>query len=105
MTDDLRGTDRTTRQIQAAPHDAIYVVASSGEAKYVRALADHLDRRDLVVRQALDARSRLLGRRDQPVVIDHYVHEYPKLSRRELELLWATSWIVDPGVIEGTRHD
>lgn len=48
MSDFERGTDRTTRQIEQAPKDAVYVCPSVRSISYHRKLAVYLGRQDLV---------------------------------------------------------
>lgn len=68
----LRGTGRTTRQINDAPQGAYYVWISSA-IHYPRALARHLGRDDLmfVSPDWLERADNYRGRRGLKVVVDH----------------------------------
>lgn len=66
-----RGTGLTTKQMQDAPRDAVFVWCNS-HVSYPRALAKALDRADLVVRPLswLELRN-VMGRTFPGLVVDH----------------------------------
>lgn len=86
----LRQSGRTTRQMLAAPQQAVYVWVSS-QLLYPRRLAEHLGRKDLwVVAPTWLTPSRVYGYRPPVVVVDHAVHEYP-----QFELSREQQWVLD----------
>lgn len=70
--DDDRGTGRTTRQMLAAPHGAVFVWCNNGSAGYARDLAQKHGRDDLkvVTPQWLED-GKWQGHRLTGLIVDH----------------------------------
>lgn len=79
MTYDERGSGRTTRQMLAAPKDAIFICA--GPSRYSKALARFLGRDDLKI-YSPEVLERSMGLRPTGLVIDHAAD----LTERQEEL-------------------
>lgn len=70
--DEDRGTGRTTRQMQAAPKDAVFVWCFHGSLGYARDLARHLGRADLkIVSPSWLENSQYMGLTFSGIVTDH----------------------------------
>lgn len=70
--DGLRQTGRTTKQMQEAPLDAVFVWPHSASLNYARALALRVDRIDLNIISPNDLESpKWRGRKPSVIVLDH----------------------------------
>lgn len=78
----LRGTGRTSRALQSAPPDAVYVVHTYAMERYARDLAHHLGRKDITIKPMswLEA-DRWRGTRLDKIVLDHACVEAPNQHR------------------------
>ncbi len=86
MSDELRQTGRTTRQIETAPHGAFFYVGHHGRKNYVVALLHKIGRPDIrILVEAPYWEERLQGCRDCVLVIDHDV----EITEREMMCLMA----------------
>ncbi len=81
LQDRLRGTGRTTRQIQNAPRNAFYISYSQTEADLYKRIAYHAERYDLTF-LALTDLMRMRGAR-RPIVVDHHVWEVATGEERD----------------------
>lgn len=80
-----RGSGRTSRQIAGAPVNAVYVVWSTKEFSYTRALMARLHRNDMeLVSFAWIEHERYRGDR-RHVVVDHYAERMAKYMIRSRE--------------------
>lgn len=85
LQDRLRGTGRTTRQIQNAPPNAFYISYSRTEADLYKRIAYYANRYDLTFLALCDLMNIRGARR--PIVVDHHVWEVAtKEERRKLNL-------------------
>jgi hypothetical protein len=74
IEDTLRGTGRTTRQLESAPIGSIFVCCTCEQVKYVNSLIRKLGRHDLVVKPLYWLSPYLVrGIRCADVIVDHSV--------------------------------
>lgn len=79
-----RDTGETTRQMKAAPKDAIYVCPGVGALFYSRNLAASLGRSDLKMVTLEAAEHNAIGTRRR-IVVDHAVRPYTVKERERLD--------------------
>ena len=88
---DLRRTGRTTRQIQAAKIDAVYIAPTRAAVQYTENLARFLGRGDLhIVHREWLHSDKWRGITMNAVVLDHAI----ELNQREWDLLGEVQWRV-----------
>lgn len=82
-----RGTGRTTRLINSAPQNAIFVCHTERMALYARRLCHTLNRTDVTCVSIAWLKSHGYRGMQNPVVLDHYVlettEEYELIQRLE----------------------
>lgn len=100
MSDELRGTGRTTQQLIAAPTGALFVVHTQYAIPYARSLANSLARGDIFIASIEGAfrnmGDRLLGRKPADVVIDHFALEYMQRNYVR-EFVFYEEWVARHG--------
>jgi len=84
----LRGTGRSTDQINAAPRDAVFVVPE-GARSYHAHLMHTLERSDLQVETISSVRRLLRGGGTRNFVVDHAVYEKTIDDFRTMDLINA----------------
>ncbi len=88
MTDPNRGTGRSTRQIQSADPNTLFVVTPASRNYHVH-LARDLGRNDITV-TTLDVVENYVRATQRPIMIDHSVgcyHPLTEAQRRVVELI------------------
>ena len=77
-----RGTGRTSRQLMAAPRGAVFVCATWRHRDYVRQLAAHLGRGDLIVITRHTVMETCAAHGWPQLVLDHSFGEVPNYRLR-----------------------